>query len=109
VDLEASLSVADGEGVVVLDQGPAREPHHAHYGVFKVIYCKALSPCKSSHFDDLILHDKAECIGVMDRDVEDHATTGLWPGSSPALQARGQMDSMEDAYGKRLADRPLRT
>jgi hypothetical protein len=107
VDLEAGLGVGDGEGIVVLDQSPAREAHHAHYGVLKVTCGKALSPCKSGHFDDLILHDKAECIGIMDCDVEDHAATSLRPVNPPALQTRGQRDGVEDAYGKWLTDRPF--
>ena len=92
--------------VVELREQSVREAEDAHHAVLEALAAHSAVRGHCAHGSGSSSSDKAQRVGIVDRDVHDNAAARFGLLNPPALQMRWQIDGVKHPCEQRLADAP---
>ncbi len=102
--LEAGFRIFGGESIVELSDNAGGEAQNAHHAIFQSFAAEAPLLAESQGLDWVFTQHKAQCIGIMHGNIEDHTAARIGPFNTPPLQMRRQINRMENPRTQHFAD-----
>ena len=105
MDFEAGAGMGRGERVVQLRERTTFKAQHGHHAVLQALARHRGRLRHAHHFDRLGSKDETQSVGIVYRNVENHAAASLRAVDAPRLQMLRQIHRVEDTGEQHLAHR----